>query len=262
MSFSPLDFSRFEGRENELKNIIRYHKYPVMYYRTNLLVHSRRLVWMIETFAKDILNVYPNFDIEKCRAMVAIHDDPEIITGDIQFGAKLKMSKEERQKVSDDERRAIAIIADRYPSTINGFSYRDLLYEYEDMQPDNLEGTVAKYFDKMEGLCEAIHELSAGNDCFVKGFATDITSPVDIYCRVFNKFTDTWPLFVPLRASGLPIFSLPIKPDVSELVRNGQPHTASSIKTPTSLPHYDIWREVTVNRGKEAGIALLTEKKE
>ena len=49
---------------------------------------------MIETFADTIREVYPDFDVEKARTYAAIHDDPEIITGDVQYGSKLQMSKE------------------------------------------------------------------------------------------------------------------------------------------------------------------------
>lgn len=260
MFFQDIDFSQFKGREENLKQIIRYHKYTPMFYRTNLLIHTRRLVWMIEEFAEQILAVYPNWNVEKSRTLASIHDDPEIITGDIQFGSKLNMSKDERKKLSNQEIAAIDLLKEKFPETINNFSYSDLLYEYENLQPDNLEGTIVKYFDKLDAFCEAYHELFAGNTTFARGFGADIVSPAECYIPVLSDFPNTWPLFSKLRETGLEIFSLPEQPDVAYIMSTGQPHTPESIFSHTSIPHYNTWKTITLMRGKELGLRLLTEK--
>src|SRR3989344_3516771 len=110
MQFKPISFEGFYGREDELKKVIRYHKYVPMFYRTNLQMHSNRVLWLVEDLIPLAKKVYGSkFDIEKARTLAKVHDDAEVITGDVQLGHKLQMSSSELANVHSDEASAIEI---------------------------------------------------------------------------------------------------------------------------------------------------------
>ena len=91
MDFKPIILEGFEGREDALANIDRYlhHITPIMFYRTNDLIHSRRVLWHLEKAIPDILKVYgSNFDIEYARTIALVHNDVKILPGDIPLQDK------------------------------------------------------------------------------------------------------------------------------------------------------------------------------
>ena len=93
MRFAPIDLSAFPAeRERTLKSIYRYRMFETILYRSNLWMHSLRMLWLVEEMSS-LAQKHLSVDIEKARAMALVHDDAEIITGDIQAGVKALMSK-------------------------------------------------------------------------------------------------------------------------------------------------------------------------
>ena len=71
------DFSNFVGRDEDLKTVKRYHRYSPMFYRSNLLIHSKRVLTMVESLIPVVKNYFPNFDEDASKIMALIHDDIE-----------------------------------------------------------------------------------------------------------------------------------------------------------------------------------------
>ncbi len=66
---------------------------PVMFYRSNNLQHSRRVLWHLEKALPLIHTAYGSrFNTEYARTLALVHDDLEILTGDVQLHDKEKMS--------------------------------------------------------------------------------------------------------------------------------------------------------------------------
>lgn len=251
-------FKDFLDREEKLTAIVRYHKYNPMFYRTNLWKHSNRLTWLIDALTPTITSIYPDFDAQRAKMMAAVHDDPEMIIGDIQFGHKLVMTEEQLADISNMEQDAIAQLGKEYPETVAGFSYTRLMSDYEHLDPSDLEGVIVKYVDKMDAFCEAWHELHAGNGIFATGFGTDIKHPVHAYLFYFAEtFHTSYPLFKPLQMSHpffFPIHEIEIEP----IVTHGTKHTPDSVRNETGNRHYDFWKKVTLQYGGDEGMTWLT----
>lgn len=261
MTFNKLDFSDFTGRKEALEQVIRYHSYKPMLYRTNLWMHTRRLVALLEAVSEDIIKIFPDWNIEKSRTFASIHDDAEIIVGDIQFGKKIQMTDKEMAALAQKEERAIDELTARFPAEINGFNYGELAHAYEDKTPDNFDAMIVKYLDKMDAYCEATHEVLAGNDIFIAGVGADMESPITVYKHFFSTFTEAWPDLQLLRDTGHPFFQIPPPLSDAHLQQKRTPHTIESIKKDTGLAHYEFWKAATLER-MEDGLELLVSQRE
>lgn len=272
MEFRPLDFAGFEGRDQQLKNIIRYHAFNPMWYRTNLYIHSRRIVWLMEELLPFAVQAYPGFDVEVARTMAAIHDDLEISLGDIMLAEKVNMNADQHADLHRREQEAIATVAAMFPSRVNGFDYKKLMFRYQEFEeflhPDlgiqlnDAEAAVVKYCDKLEGFCEALHEIFAGNVAFTHGYSETTSGPYDVYTKVLNTFTEKFPIFAPMREFEHPLLRMAAPLDIDRIVSDGKEHTKESIGAPTSYAHYDAWKEISLERGGEWVLKQMTTRVE
>jgi len=259
--FLTIQFTDFKGREEALEKVIRYHPYKPMFYRTNLWMHGHRLMWMIEELFPLIQTVFPNFDKKAAQHMALIHDDLEIVMGDIQLNDKLAMTPEEKNALDQTENNAMDEIARRFPEQIETYSYKDLLKRYNQIDVNDVEAVIVKYCDKMDGCCEALHELFAGNNMFTTPLHTK-TIPTDVYPPILKNFEEAFPLFTKVRKLSHSLFSLPQQLDVLDITANGSLHTPESIRKSTGVVHYDSWREITQKYGGHWGTEMLTEQRE
>jgi 5'-deoxynucleotidase YfbR-like HD superfamily hydrolase len=253
-------FKDFFRREHELTSVIRYHKYPVMYYRTNLWKHSNRLTWLIDTTADSVRAAHPTYNAGRAKMIAAVHDDAEMIIGDVQFSVKLTMSAEEIDAHSKKEVAAIEALAKKYPKTVGGFVYEDLMKCYEATSPNDLEAVVVKYMDKMDAYCEAYHELRAGNTTFRNGSGSDDITPIDSYEQYFHiTFQNAYPIWQTLK-NAHPFFHPLSIGDTQPNVRPDTPHTAQSLQEMAPSTHYNIWKNATLMYGGGTGREWLTDK--
>ncbi len=242
----PIDSSQFTGRKEKLKAIIRYGKFPQMFYRTNLWTHTHRMSWMVEAVADAVKSVYPMFDVELARTMAFVHDDIEMIIGDIMYGAKLNMSKAQMDALKQEELNAVKKLASQYPEKMNGYSYGALMKRYEHLAADDLEAQIVKYIDKFDSVGEGVHELLAGNKSFLYGFSAETLPPLVSLMPFFEKVYDTYPIFGPI-----------LLPDVAAMVAQGKPHTEASLQKNTSYPPYNIWKHIVRTHGGDMGKNML-----
>ncbi len=256
--FNDISFNGWPAeREQKLKSIWRYSMFERMYYRSNLRMHAHRMLWMIEATAdlsKKILHV----DINRVRTLALVHDDAEMITGDIQAGQKFFMSKAQLEKIDEAEEKAIDQLSQRYPKTLNGYSYKELLTDA--LRKDTTESQLVMYFDKLDAFCESLHELLAGNILLLRS--------VMFYERAMTTFPTTHPLIAELLSKKESEYfdverrESPVSVPAQRYAHLNRPHTPASIKIPSDFPFYNSWRGLVATRGGEEGIRWLTEQRE
>ena len=247
-----MQLEQFVGRKEDLLKIIRFNmeRRTPMFYRTNDYIHSKRVRAIAEEFLPAAVEVYGDrLNPEKLLILAEVHDDAEIITGDIQGYDKDRMTPEQLAKIKQDETQAIPTLAARWPKTANGFEYAGLLINAANK--DCLEAQLVSWADKTDAYCESMHEVQAGNKRFI-GTTRD-------YATV--KFAKLLKEFPELReAQGKhPLFTIPSEVNLDAIMRNGRYHTAESVRIQTGIPHYDIWRKITIEK---LGIEHLTQIKE
>ena len=229
----------FNGREEKLREIIRFNmkRFTPMFYRTNLFFHAQRVYLLVEDMLPSVLPVYDGeLDPEKALTLTLVHDDAEIITGDVQLYHKDRMTPEELAKIDEQEAEAIEELARSWPQEINGFSYKGLLYHA--LKKDCLEAQVVSYADKVDAFCECLHELHAGNKLFI--------GPAINYIKIIKAFPDKFPSLAKMLPTKHPLLVLPDELDIGEIVENGGIHSQESIGRKTGLPYYDRWKELTI----------------
>jgi len=91
------------NREKELENIKRFSDYKIMFYRDNVLRHSKRVVLLLKEVMPKIKKAIPNFNEKLSLVMAKVHDDPEMITGDITLYQKGKMNAIQLKEVEKNE---------------------------------------------------------------------------------------------------------------------------------------------------------------
>lgn len=237
-------FARFPAeREKKLRSILRYSMFEVMFYRPSVWIHAQRVLWIVEELAPIARRYFKNLDGEKARILALVHDDAEIITGDVQAGHKARMSKKELALAHKKEQEAIRNLAKRYPITMGGYSYKELLTEalYKDTPHASSEARLVTYADRLDGLCESFHEVLAGNLLFLRSLIFYVKKLQQIAER--PGFRD----FCLCKES--PFINLTARGNIHFVKRKyyavlGKPHTRRSIQFPTDFPFYNRWRKL------------------
>ncbi|MBI3032017.1 HD domain-containing protein [Candidatus Woesearchaeota archaeon] len=249
MLFNQISFQSFTGRSDALQSIKRFAICNPMFYRTDLLMHSQRVSWIVETLLPFANNVFSNFDGEKARTLALVHDDAEIITGDIQLYYKLKMTPEQLRQYEQNEDKAIDELSMRYPKTVNNYNYQSLLLHA--LHKDCIEAQLVSLADKLDAFGESLHEIYAGNNQFKHSTLT--------YIKLLSEFGSKFPQLKPLFTIKYPALQNPLSLNVLAIIKQGQPHTLQTIQQNTGVPHYEYWKQITINHH---AVPWLLDKKE
>ncbi|MDO8551123.1 MAG: HD domain-containing protein [bacterium] len=242
----------FSGRKHDLEQIKRYSMFPVMYYRTNLYLHSLRVSWLIDELEPIAVKTWRKFKSNLAKTLSLVHDDAEIITGDIQLGHKLEMSAEQLARVVMEEEKAIKTLSIRFPPKINCLSYKTLLIHA--LKKDCLEAQLVSLADKLDAYGESMHELFAGNKDFI--------TPCTNYIKILKSFPEKYPQLKNFFKHKHPFLSPSPNFDLFETALKGHYHTPQSIKKLTICPRYNLWKEVSIKKLGKKGVAVLTNKNE
>ncbi len=89
------ELEAFPGRTDALNALMRWERYPLMYYRTDLHVHGKRIVSTLIAAASVIEETIPEFDFDRAILLALVHDDAELVMGDFQSANRVLMTKEE-----------------------------------------------------------------------------------------------------------------------------------------------------------------------
>lgn len=256
------ELSAFAGREEALRKEFRWKNRTPMFYRPHLHTHGKHVAWLVQDVVPTIKARGESFDEKLAYALSLVHDDPEIVTGDYAAGDKARMSKDQLQAIADEEMNAIDELAARYPKTIGGFSYRDLLVDM--VQLTTKEAQVAKLMDRFDGWGEGLHEIYAGNKAFVGPIVNEYgVTPrfgeLNIQLRegMFAKL----PYLQSLRDSHV-LMQIDALPDMEALCSVGTPHTRDSLEQEAGYPQYDAWLKVMLASSDAEEIENLHTKRE
>lgn len=250
----------WNNREDDLKKLKRYHKFYVMFYRTNLYVHEKRVKAIVKKLLSTALSFYPKLDIKKTFLISEHHDDYELVMsrGDIPLQLKLMMNGSELSNLKEEEINAAKKIARIYHNPdIEGYKYENLLIHA--ILKDCIEAQLHSFADKIDAYCEAVHEILAGNIVF---------EPVINYqAKTFNDLQGNFPLIKRIfngngRETKNTLFDFPVV-DLKIFFQRGnigaRPHTPETLKRKTIIPHYETWKEITLSMFED-GIDLLTKQ--
>lgn len=251
----------WKNRENDLSQVKRYHKFDVMFYRSNLLIHSKRVEAILSLLLHRALLIYPDINEKKSKLISKYHDDYELVLegGDIPLQFKLMMNIGELSALKEREISAAKKLTSFYRNRkINGYNYKDLLMYA--IEKNCREAQLHSFADKIDGYCEAVHEVLAGNVIFIE--------PVmNYHAKTFNNLQKNFPLIKELfedEKTGDNLLNFPVV-DLRGFFQNGRigatPHTSESVERKTLIPHYEIWKKVTLEIFPN-GLDLLTKQVE
>jgi 5'-deoxynucleotidase YfbR-like HD superfamily hydrolase len=258
-----VDFSRFVGREAGISAVYRYKIYPECWYRSNLAQHSLRVLYLLQASLPKILKVFPEVDTRRMQLLCLVHDDAEIFTGDFPSVNSVKMSAEELATMDEHEERTIDHMASLYPANLMGYGYADLLREI--LRKETVEAQVVKFFDHLDAFGEALHEIYAGNPCFVTKPRTEygeMPIAVDYYIPKFANSRKNYPLLTALIDEEIPFASRFEREDFEAAAAAGRPHTPENILEPSGYPLYDWWKRIIWETGDESARRCLTQLSE
>ena len=249
----------YPDRKAKLEKIIRYHAFDTMFYRSNDWIHSLRVRWIVEDILPLAKKYFKHIDAERVICLALVHDDAEMITGDVQAGHKAAMSKQALSKVYRDERQAISVLAKKHPIKVGGvYPYGKLLMEI--FEKKTIEAQLVSYADKMDGYCESLHEVLAGNFSLLRSmiFYTTILAQRDKrFPKLIPVFHETSFAFMDLQGYLKEFYT-----EATKYKSFGKPHTKPSLSSPSPFPFYNRWREITIQRGGKEGLEALLKKKE
>jgi 5'-deoxynucleotidase YfbR-like HD superfamily hydrolase len=258
MTFKQIDLSVFPPeREHGLKALYRYERFELMYYRSNLWMHSWRMLWLVEALAPLAQEYLKGIDIEKARILALVHDDAEVIFGDIQASARKYMTAEELAKSEQAEVDAIEQLSKTCPKEIHGYNYKELLTSM--LHKETTEAQFVSYVDKLDAYNESMHEFLAGN--------VSIVESIMFYVQAFANFPGKFPAlkeFMADKTSPLTYvddrtWRYEVK---AEKYANLVPYTKDSITETSAFPFYNEWKRIVLERGAGEGMRWLTEQRE
>lgn len=256
--YKDIDLSNFpKEREEKLKSIYRYGGFETFFYRSNLWEHSQRVLWLLEEILP-LAQKYFALDPEKARALSLVHDDPEMITGDISAREKANMTQAQLDQLQIEEEKAIDDLSKIYPKEVNGYSYKQLLLHGS--KKDCIEARLVSYVDKIDGHCESLRDLFAGNASSLRA--------VFFYVNALALFYKKYPgLYDLLASKESPLTYLtdvisPLYVETRRYTHLNKPHTKESILIESDFPFYNEWKKIVMKRGGDEGLDWLTKQRE
>lgn len=170
---SEVDFEFAKAREDfgnmtllkfaELASVERFCGMK-MIHRTNLDIHHARTTKLTWTCAQALRTRGVMINLGHAMNLIRVHDDQEVITGDIPTPTKLAMTEEEQEELKGKEEAAIITLAKRYVPPEFQDMYLQLWHEARDKK--TLESQTADIADKWDAICETVHEIRCGNVSF------------------------------------------------------------------------------------------------
>jgi len=247
-----------KDREKKLLNIKRFSMFEVFFYRSSLWHHELRVFFITNELSKIAAGVLRRYNPDKARVLALVHDDAEIITGDVQLGHKQRMTTRQLQKVDEDEVKAIEELSERFPENIDGYSYKELLYHA--LRKDCIEAKLVSYADKLDAYGESLHEVLGGN---ISALRAVINYSIVIE-GLKNKYSELGPLF---KMDESPLINLDLHTDRWKVHwRNYQylnsPHTQESIRRETEFSFYNKWKSIVLKNFGDEGVQILIQQRE
>lgn len=249
MQFKQISFKGFNGRKEALQSIKRFAVCNPMFYRTDLLIHSYRVHWLVEALLPLAAGTFSELNPEKARTLALVHDDAEIITGDVQLYVKLKMTPKEQHQHEQNELEAIEQLSQRFPQMINGFNYQQLLLHA--LKKNCIEAQLVSLADKLDAFNESLHELHAGNKEFFY--------PVGLYTKLLHEFGIKFPMLQSLLKQNHQLLNIPQSVNREKVLEQGSFHTELSLTINSGIQPYECWKKITIEHGEKEVLLVKNE---
>jgi len=256
----------FKGRTELLRRRVRYGDFSTVFYRSNLYRHTLRVEWLCNYLAPMIKSRISAFDEKKAFTLALVHDDYKLVPGNSRKSIPSRNAfpfsrNNENGNGTKREEENIRFLSTVWPETVNEYNYNELLIST--LKKDSVEAQIVSVMNDLDGLCQSLHEIFAGNRGFYEGGREGVRPPTR--GSEFRRNRDRSRFLLPLLEDNYhhPIFGAwPETLDVRGILSKGKPHTLESIQQQTGLAHYDLWKRIVIERGGEEGILWLTEKRE
>ncbi len=248
-TYREIDFSWFDWREEDLKNIWRYSNYSDYYYRSNNFQHTMRVFYMIIFFKEEIEKIFEWIDFKRLQIMALVHDDVERIIWDFQAWNKLNMTSDQLSRKDNIELMAIYELCKKSSETIEWYNYKDLLLEV--FYKNTPMAQIVKFFDHYDAFWEAINEVFAWNISATKNAQNEywkIILPFDYYTNRIKDHHKYYPLIDKLFTINSPLFNSRFQRiDFENIVYDYNEHTHESIQTDTWYIPYEFWKSIILS---------------
>lgn len=247
----------FTERAKLLQNIFRFSMIKPFYYASSVWLHEIRVSLLVTELSKIAVELGIPVNTEKARLTALVHDDAEIVMGDVQQGHKLYMTPQQLQEVDMQETAAIKQLVKSSPLQLGNCIYEELLTDV--LHKTSFEAQLVSYADRVDAYCESLHELFGGNMLAVY--------PVLTYDRLLATYPNKFPHLQPLLAyqdSPLTNYKQMLNTDVIDLslaLHLNEPHTKESILLPTNFATYNAWKKIILQGVPIEGEAYLLQRR-
>jgi 5'-deoxynucleotidase YfbR-like HD superfamily hydrolase len=152
-------------RKVELSKVWRFGEHPGMVHRNNLERHAERVSLISQALGVFLMGRGVPVNLDTLDRLAQRHDDPEVITGDVSKRRKLDMSPKEKRRLKRKENRANKREMVRYFGIAPSQERRQYRNDYKQVSAkETIEARIIDIADKIEGICETIHDIRSGND--------------------------------------------------------------------------------------------------
>lgn len=237
------------ARHRELERKKRFHRQKTMLYRSNLLLHTQRVGYHMESLlplAEKTFEGRINSDLT--RAIAQVFDDFELDMGDYDPQQRAEIEEIIPDAMSNRRHAAHRILVKRF-KTLNILGIPYIVAIGAALRRKSIEAQIVHYCDAFNGFGEAYHEYLAGNMLFkdaVQGYVAKQRDP------------GRYPLLRPLFSHAPEVFALPLSiPEPT-----GRLPTRETIILNTGYAPYDHWKANIIRIGGEEGLDSLVNQKE
>jgi 5'-deoxynucleotidase YfbR-like HD superfamily hydrolase len=183
-------------------SVKRYGDHREMIHRPDLWAHIRRVAYLSEAIGKYLNNLDHspfNIDLKRTFNMGYHHDDSEFILPDINSQIKHSFTKEQKERLREQEDstiRALAVLF--YGYKIGSSEYEKYISLHKETQgKQTVKAKIVDIADKWDAACEIMHDIRCGNKNFVKlmDFSANRFKIFSFSCRAFWDILGQSPIF-------------------------------------------------------------------
>lgn len=239
-----------ETRFIRLEKEKRFHRKKTMLYRSNLLLHTERVGYLLEHYIPYAEQVFKSeFNSPMARAIAQVFDDFELEMGEMDPGERNFLEIDSTVLEARKKAAARDLLAHANGFSINNISYGVLLTMARKRR--NIESQLVHWCDSLNGFGESLHEVYAGNrEIFIE--------PVQNYVAKLRAFPEQHPKLADLcekipDSFAIPEFEEPTRPHF---------HTEYSVQKQTGYAPYDHWKSTLLKYGEQKALDSLVNRKE
>ena len=232
--------------KQDLSYIVRFSQEP-MIHRSTVYEHVVRVMYLSEKVGQlmDFELNRNDIDITQLVHYAQIHDDPEVITGDIPSHHKSALTPSGKMQLHLAEKEAIQTLAKRYYKSQE--QQKEYIHNWEEFTSMNsLEAQIVNIADKWDATCEVLTDIRYGNN------TEAIFRILERYRTIFKSFQhkevlEILSLIIPIEipsdedARNLPKIE---NNYFEESQQNLDTLTQKSLFPPTLPLFYDFWLQI------------------